>query len=115
MADNPYELIGGTIIQRSFVASEFVNVINIATAPISEVTRELQSVGNSLFLHSLTAEILGVPEKVLINERQYTELIRVLRHPDFLRFMQTTNLGYTAPIYQAFYDQWYSRLAEVDS
>jgi len=29
--------------------------------------------------------------------------------------MQTTNLGYTAPIYQAFYDQWYSRLAEVDS
>jgi hypothetical protein len=105
MADDSYDLIRGTVIQRSFVGSEAVNIINIATVPITEVVTERQFEDPN-FLRFLTAGILGVPEKSLIDESQYANLARYLRNfPPPSTSARPRPLDRISPVsYALFYD-----------
>jgi hypothetical protein len=71
MADDTHEPIGGTIIQRSFVAHGIAHVVNIATVPVSEAIRDLRQIEEDGALRFLTAEILGIPAETVPDERQY--------------------------------------------
>jgi hypothetical protein len=84
MAENSYEPIWGTVMQRSFIASELADIIHIATVPISEVVQQSQLEDVNL-LRYLTAEIVGVPSSYLIDDLQYTNITRLVSNPDTFR------------------------------
>lgn len=88
MADDTQDLIGGTVIQRSFISSTITNVVNVATVPLSDVIGGSGQIDQSSILPSLTAEILGVPRATIIDERQYRNLVDVLRDSDPFQLVQ---------------------------
>ena len=88
MADDTQDLIGGTVIQRSFVSSTVTNVVNIATVPVSDVVSRSAQIDQSGFLSSLIAEIFGIPPATIIDEKQYQDLINLLRHSDPFQLVQ---------------------------
>jgi hypothetical protein len=88
MADDTQDSIGGTVIQRSFISSTITNVVNVASVPLSEVVDDSNQIDQSSFLPSLTAEILGIPRATIIDERQYRNLVDVLRDSDPFQLVQ---------------------------
>jgi hypothetical protein len=78
MANKTNDLIGATVIQRSFIPSGLAKVLHIVTAPLSEIVFNSDKIDDDTLLRSLTAEILGIPSSILIDERQYMELRRIV-------------------------------------
>src|SRR3954451_1238048 len=57
--------IGGSLIQRSFVANDVGNIIHIATVPIDELDLDEANPTSSI------AEILGAPRSSIFSEEDY--------------------------------------------
>jgi hypothetical protein len=108
MTNHAHELIGGTIIQRSFVASGVAHVVNIATVPISEVVRDLRQIDENEALRVLTAEILGIPAETVIDENQYLNLVGFLQRSDPHALMERK--GLLNPFLRKEYSEWQRRL-----
>src|SRR5258706_4715359 len=73
------ENIGGTVIQRSFVGRGVANIIHIATAPTGELGLSSES------LEDIVCELLAVPRESVLNERDYSQVIRdFARRPGYL-------------------------------
>lgn len=87
------EIIGGTVIQRSFVGREATNIIHMATVPISELG--IAAEDPELIL----AEVLGIPASNVLDDQSYRKVIDRLRgyppdyffpywgHPGFHRYV----------------------------
>lgn len=67
------EIIGGTVIQRSFVGREATNVVHIATVPVSELGLENAS------LEIIVADTLGIPRHSLLDAEAYADVVELLR------------------------------------
>lgn len=74
------EVIGGTVIQRSFVGREAANIIHIATVPVSElgITSQVPE--------RILAEVLGIPVSNVLDDESYRKIIHRLKDypPDYL-------------------------------
>jgi hypothetical protein len=64
--------IGGTVIQRSFVANDVGNIIHIATAPVEELDLDDSEPT------TLLAEIIGAPIATIFSEEEYRSYQRTL-------------------------------------
>ena len=73
------EVIGGTVIQRSFVGREAANIIHIATVPVTEL-----GIGSTEPEYIL-AEVLGIPVSNVLDDRAYRNVLDRLRGfpPDY--------------------------------
>ncbi|MBS3977938.1 MAG: hypothetical protein KGZ75_14640 [Syntrophomonadaceae bacterium] len=67
------ELIGGTVIQRSFVGRQVSNIIHIASVPLEELKLSEELV------EDLLADILGIPSSTVLSTDQYQRIARALR------------------------------------
>ena len=90
------EIIGGTVIQRSFVGREAANIIHIATVPASELGISSEEPEHIL------AEVLGIPVSNVLDGEDYRRVIDRLRDfpPDYFfpywghpRFHRYADLG----------------------
>lgn len=87
-------VIGGTVIQRSFVGREAANIIHIATVPVSElgITSEEPE--------RILAEVLGIPASNVLDDESYRNILYRMReyppkdffpyweHPRFERYVE---------------------------
>lgn len=66
-------VIGGTVIQRSFVGREAANIIHIATVPVSElgITSEEPE--------RILAEVLGIPASNVLDDESYRNILYRMR------------------------------------
>lgn len=73
------EIVGGTVIQRSFVGREAANIVHIATVPVSELG--IDSDKPEIIL----AEVLGIPVSSILDDNNYRQVIELLRGvpPDY--------------------------------
>ncbi len=73
------EVVGGTVIQRSFIGREAANIIHIATVPVSELGISSEDPERIL------AEVLGIPVSNVLDDNKYRNVIRYLRGypPDY--------------------------------
>ena len=73
------EVVGGTVIQRSFVGREAANIIHIATVPVSELGIISEEPEHIL------AEVLGIPVSNVLDDESYRKVIHRLRGypPDY--------------------------------
>ncbi len=66
--------IHGSVIQRSLIPEGLGAVLNIATAPISELDRSCLSNNSKLSFERLVGQVLGIPTESIINDEQYRKL-----------------------------------------
>lgn len=73
------DIIGGTVIQRSFIGREAANIIHVATVPVSEL-----GITSDEPKHIL-AEVLGIPASNILDDEGYRNIIDLLRSysPDY--------------------------------
>jgi hypothetical protein len=73
------DVIGGTVIQRSFVGREAANILHVASVPVAELGAENGSA------EDIIAEVLGIPRTTILDDQAYRRLVDTLRHypPDF--------------------------------
>jgi hypothetical protein len=73
------DVIGGTVIQRSFVGRVASNVIHIASVPVAELGTR------SEIPEELLAEVLGIPQTTILDDSNYRRVIEMLRRfpPDY--------------------------------
>ena len=67
------EIVGGTVIQRSFVGREATNIIHIASVPVSELGMENREP------EEIFAEILGIPYSSILTEEKYRSVLRAVQ------------------------------------
>jgi hypothetical protein len=67
------EVVGGTVIQRSFIGREAANIIHIATVPVSELGISSEDPERIL------AEVLGIPASNVLDGDNYRNVILHLR------------------------------------
>ncbi len=90
-------VIGGTVIQRSFVGREAANILHIASVPVAELGVESDSA------EDIIAEVLGIPRTTILDDRTYGQIIERLRHypPDFFPFWNPRTDRYFRTIYES--------------
>ena len=73
------KIIGGTVIQRSFVGREVANIIHMATVPVSELGIAAEDP------KPILAQVLGIPESNVLDNESYRKVIHRLRGypPDY--------------------------------
>lgn len=73
------EIIGGTVIQRSFVGREAANIIHVATVPLAELGIDSEEP------RTIVSELLGIPRSNVLEDDNYRQIIDRLRHfpPDY--------------------------------
>jgi len=93
------QIIGGTVIQRSFIGREAANIIHVATVPVSE----LGVVDNEL--NAILAEVLGIPMSNVLDGEGYQRVTDLLRSypPDYF-------FPYRHPNAHRYFDRVYDSL-----
>jgi hypothetical protein len=93
------EIVGGTVIQRSFVGREAANIIHVATVPISELGIDSEEP------EIILAEVLGIPVSNVLDDSNYRRVIELLRSfpPDYF-------FPYWHPRTHRYFDQLYDSL-----
>lgn len=73
------EVIGGTVIQRSFIGREATNIVHIATVPLEELGLENASP------ETIVAETLGIPRNSLLTFEDYHRVLSIVQNypPDY--------------------------------
>ena len=75
------EIVGGTVIERSFISRETTNVIHAASVPLTELgTRPDNDIEDTL------VDLLGIPRETILDEQGYSEILNELRNypPDYI-------------------------------
>lgn len=102
MASDQQLSISGSVIQRSLIPGDLGMVLNIATVPLAELQVDKEASKQEL-LRGLIAEILGIPNQSVMDEKQYQNLRRQLA--DFRFWEEWFNKRYAPPYYYDFYYQ----------
>jgi hypothetical protein len=73
------EIIGGTVIQRSFVGRESANIIHVATVPLAELGMDTEEP------RTVVSELLGIPRSNVLDQEDYGRILERLRRfpPDY--------------------------------
>jgi hypothetical protein len=64
------DIIGGTVIQRSFVGRKATNVVHVASVPITELGVQSEA------SEDIVAEVLGIPQTAILDDHNYTRSTR---------------------------------------
>src|ERR1051326_4922367 len=67
--------IGGSVIERSFIANDIATVVFAATAPVAEIA-PFADHDSPAFLRNTLASLVGIPPRTIIDERQYADIAR---------------------------------------
>lgn len=98
--------IGGSVIERSFVATDIAAIVFAATAPVAEIA-PFTDHDEPDFLRNTLAALLGVPGRTVIGEKEYTNLARV-----FIQALSSSR----GRVFPRFWDYtWRSRIDELES
>ena len=73
------EIIGGTVIQRSFVSREANMVLHAVSVPLTELGTRRETIENVL------VELLGIPREAILDEEQYSRILKQLPPSRFAR------------------------------
>ena len=66
------EIIGGTVIQRSFVSREANLVVHAVSVPLTELGTRRDTIEDVL------VELLGIPREAILDEEQYSQVLKRL-------------------------------------
>jgi hypothetical protein len=89
MAENSFNsLIGGSIIQRSFISKELSSVINVASVPVKEIVKNINEVENKDFLKSFLAGLIGIPKNSVLDEIDYKMILNAFTENGVRRYFK---------------------------
>lgn len=99
MGNQNFDLIRGSVMQRTFVSRELGATLNIATVPLSEIYSE-KPIENEYdkVLRQITSDVLGIPNKLVLDGNQYDKLIRVISKDEYFypynKYLSERSLNY---------------------
>ena len=98
--------IGGSVIQRSFIPAGLGVTINIATVPFAELCAGRGGDGQEIDLRQVTAEILGLPSNLVLDDSEYGRIVRSVAHDGLLESRRAH------PFWHEFWYEEYRELRE---
>jgi hypothetical protein len=99
--------VSGSVIQRTFVGGEVSTALFAASVPLDEVGMS-SGADDSRGFHRVVGEILGVPQVVLLDERQYFDAVRGMTRRDWPRRMMRYG-----PFFEEWFMNWERRQGEI--
>lgn len=104
MAEGP---VSGSVIQRTFVGGDVSTALFAASVPLDEVGLS-RGADDLRGFNRVVGEILGVPQGVLLDERQYLNVVRGLTRRDWPDRMMRFG-----PYFEEWFIGWDRRQAEI--
>jgi hypothetical protein len=80
MATDNSTSIGGTVIERAFVAEDVPSIIHVATVPMSEIGFSSSPTSEDN-LRAMVAELFALPATSIVDETQFQEIRKLAEEP----------------------------------